>query len=174
MADTATYEIEFQEGERMTQLLKQYPKIAGDELHNAMTDSVRHTTLAIQKRTPLYTTKLRRSIAWTVERDIRGAEVPSITGTIGTPLVYGPAVELGLPPGTLPPEEPLIRWAAVVLGDGEAGKAVRWSIFHRGTKKPPAAMFARGWRQSRRWVSVRFRLALIRIVERLAEGGGNG
>ena len=63
----ATYEINFQEAERMSELLRRYPEIAGYELRAAMTDSVRKTTLEIQKRTPVYTTKLRRSIAGEVE-----------------------------------------------------------------------------------------------------------
>lgn len=171
---SATYEIGFQEAERMTKLLEKYPAISSDELHKAMIGAVGRVTQEIQKRTPVYTTQLRRSIVGTVERSLIGQAGASIVGTVGTDSPYALAVEFGLPAGHLPPEEPLIRWAAVVLGDGEAGKAVRWAIFHRGTKKPPKAMFARGWREARRWVSVRFRLALIRITERLAQGGQNG
>jgi hypothetical protein len=68
----------------------------------------------------------------------------------------------------LPPREPLIRWAAVVLGDGDAGDAVRWSIFKRGTKGK--FMFAKGWRESRGWVSNRFKQALAQITKRPANG----
>lgn len=168
---TATYEINFQEAERMSKLLEKYPSISSDELHKAMVGSVRRVTVEIQKRTPVYTTQLRRSIVGRVERSLIGQAGAEIVGSVGTDSPYALAVEFGLPAGHLPPEEPLIRWAAVVLGDGEAGKAVRWAIFHRGTKKPPRAMFAQGWREARGWVSQRFQQALAEIVKRLGNGG---
>lgn len=164
----ATYEIEFQEGERMTALLKRYPSIAGDVLKGAMTKAVGLTTRNIQRVTPVYSTKLRRSITGTVESSVIGQQVPSIVGTVGTDSEYAVPVELGRRPGSLPPREPLIRWAAVVLGDGDAGDAVRWAIFKRGTK--PRGMFAKGWRASRRAVSETFKRALGEIVKRLQRG----
>ncbi len=170
MADvTGSYEINFQEAERISNLLAEYPQIAGDEMQKAMLHAVRITRLAVQKYTPVYTTQLRRSIVGRVERNIVG-QAADVTGIVGTDKEYALAVELGRGPGSLPPEEPLIRWATVVLGDGEAGKAVRWAIFHRGTKKPPKAMFARGWREVYPRVVARFKQALSAIVERLAGG----
>lgn len=170
MADyQGTYTIDFQEAERMSQLLAKYPAIAGDELAQAMNESVSRVTKAVQRFTPLYSTKLRQSIVGRVETSILGAQAPSITGTIATDLVYALPVEVGRRPGSLPPREPLIRWAAVVLGDGDAGDAVRWAIFKRGTKGK--FMFARGWRDTRGWVSERFKRALGQIVKRLASNG---
>jgi hypothetical protein len=69
----------------------------------------------------------------------------------------------------MPPLEPLIRWAAVVLGDGDAGPAVRWAIYRRGIKG--RFMFEQGWRAARSYVVGRFRQALTRIVKRLSNGG---
>ena len=92
-----------------------------------------------------------------------------ITGIVGTDKEYALAVELGRRPGSLPPLEPLIRWAAVVLGDGDAGHAVRWAIFKRGIKGK--FMFARGWREVYPRVTERFKQALSEIVKRLANNG---
>lgn len=164
---TGTYEINFREVERMRRLLAKYPEIASRELGAAMRDSVRHTEQIVQKLTPVYSTRLRRSIVGRVEQSIAGGQ-PSITGIVGTDKEYALPVELGRRPGSMPPLEPLIRWAAVVLGDGDAGPAVRWAIYRRGTK--PRGMFARGWRQARGWVSKRFARALTQIVKGVADG----
>ncbi len=167
---TATYEVEFKDGDQLAQVLAKHPEISRDELQKAMIGAVRVTTQAVQKYTPLYTTRLRRSIVGTVEmRGITRQQGGSITGIVGTPLVYAPAVEFGLSAGHLPPEEPLIRWAAVKLGNGEAGKAVRWSIFHHGTQGQ--YMFKKGFEEVRGWVMRRFEQALDAIAKRLAQGG---
>ncbi len=87
---------------------------------------------AAQRRAPVYTGTLRRSIATDVRR-IGG----DVVATVGSNLVYAPAVEYGRRPGSMPTPQALRRWVVRKGMDENAAYLVARAIGRRGTKPRP-------------------------------------
>ncbi len=86
-----------------------------------------------QKRVPVAFGTLRRSIATRVKH-IGG----DIVATVGTNLVYGPAVEYGRPAGKkMPPPRALQRWVVKKGMNKSMAFVVARAIGRRGTKPRP-------------------------------------
>lgn len=94
----------------------------------------------------------------------------TVEGTVGTPLVYAPAMELGTKPHK-PPVAPLIPWVKQVLGlaDKEAeraAEAISWKIARHGTQG--AFMFQKALDANRQQLARILEAAGPRILARLA------
>ena len=187
--DTANYQVEAPELERIQAALEQYPRIAYGILSRAMSETVVTVTSNIKREMqrptrrgqrgamgrPIDQGRLIGSIGGRVEAigGTMGGVTQSLQGIVDAGGVdYALGVEVGQPPGTNVPIEPLKRWAHLKLGDENLAYPVRAVIRKHGTKG--YFMFARGWLRSQRWVRKRFRRALRDIINTVRGHGGTG
>ena len=97
-----------------------------------------------------------------------------VTGTVGTPVLYGEVIELGRRPGqTPPPIAPLIPWVRSKLGidDAKEQRSVAFAIARKIGKSgfPGVHMFQRAWAENEQWVQGQLSTIPHRVVMRLQE-----
>lgn len=165
---SAAYEIKMIGDKQIRAALARYPQISQDVLKPTTTRAVILVESAIKPHTPVHMGRLISSIHHQVT-PIGGGDVQ---GVVGTNVDYAIPVELGRPPGSFPPMEPIKRWCHLVLGDEGLWFVVARAIATRGTA--PRAMFATGWKESIGAVRAMFDQALKEIVRRIARAGGGG
>lgn len=165
MSDQVVVDIDTKELERF---IKQYPaleRILFDEINSAVTGSVDIFHEQVIGRTPVGVTgNLRNSISPV----IRGRS-PFLIGTLRTSIVYGQAVEHGLPPGHRVHPEALELWVIRKLGvspekSQQVASAVAEGIRLRGTRG--AHMFEEGFEAGRRPVERLWRGVPARAISR--------
>lgn len=105
------------------------PPALTNRLRSAMQESLGYLQGQVQKETPVNFGLLRGSI---LPRPITGTAM-SLTGTIGTPLVYGLVMERGRRPGKFPPIAPLELWAQRVIGKPGLGFVIARAIARKGS-----------------------------------------
>lgn len=162
-----TIEVHVDGLDAVMQMLGRAPEIAKQELLTAMNKSLVIVQGAARANAPVGVSgDLRRSI----NMDIRNASVASITGVVGTSVVYGPCVEMGTVPH-YPPLAPLRLWVQrkLQVADNEiegVARAIQRKIGRAGTLPKPFLMPA--WEVSQAKVNTLFNNAVKRIVERMS------
>lgn len=165
MSDQVVIDINTKE---LEQFIKRYPgfeQMLFDEINSAVTGSVDIFHEQITARTPVGVTgNLRNSI----QPVIRGRS-PFLVGTIKTSMVYGRAVEHGLPPGHRVHPEALELWVIRKLGvspdqSRQVASAIAEGIRLRGTRG--AHMFEEGFEAGRGPVERLWRGVPVRAISR--------
>lgn len=89
--------IKVEGADELLRAFQQAPQIVQKEMRSAMEASVRHVKAEVQRRTPVRTGRLRRSIGDNV--DVRGR---TVRGIVGTNVYYGLFLEHGTKRGIYP------------------------------------------------------------------------
>jgi hypothetical protein len=165
---TAEYTVDVEGGDDLRNRLRRYPQIAQAVLVPAMKRSVIHTSGNVKDFTPVYMSRLVNAIGERVESI--GGEIKGVVHA--GDVKYAVDMEVGPPAGRWPNMEALRRWAHLVLGDADAAPAIARALFEGRSRvqRRPYAMFAKGWKAAKGWVSREFRRARDEIVRRLAGG----
>lgn len=127
----------------------------------------------VVERTPAAHGTLRQSVFGEVQAFPDGL---GVEGVVGAGAGYAPYVELGTRPH-MPPLAPLVDWVEVKLGlRGKealrAARAIRWSIFQRGTLA--IGMFHLTLRDQLPEIEASFDRAMIDINAHLLDGDAAG
>jgi hypothetical protein len=159
--------------DELVDLWSQAPELVQRELTSAAWASSLRVEREVRERTPKGANGfLGMSIAALEPVVIPGG----VMGIVGTSLGYAEPVELGTKPH-MPPVQPLVEWAEVVLGlDGKDAEQAAWAIARKISKKGTegAFMFRDGFAVSEDYIKRKFRQALSNIRAALAGGGTDG
>ena len=169
---TVAYEIEIVGLEEQLDRFKRFAPIADPILSTSMTRSTILLRNNIVPRVPVFTGRLRNSMA----SEVKHLGPLSIVGKVGSTLrdeIYPEVMEFGRKPGKMPPPQALERWVHLKLGvpvDDAPGVAynVARRIGARGIK--PKRFMQRGWAASVQAIQREFAFALERIAEALSNG----
>lgn len=111
------------------------PDIFLEELATAVLQGQMLAEREVKERTPTSGAGTLRDSIGALPIELSGA---TVRGEVGTSLSYAEGIELGTRPH-MPPAEPLMDWVRRKLGVPpekveDVAQAIRWKIFHRGTK----------------------------------------
>lgn len=165
MSDQVVIDIDAKELEMLVRQFPQLETVLFAEINSAMTGSIGIIHEQVTGRTPVGVSgNLRNSISPV----IRGRS-PFLIGDIRTSMVYGRAVEHGLPPGHRVHPEALELWVIRKLGvspdeSKQVASAIAEGIRLRGTRGKH--MFEEGFEAARQPVEKLWRGVPVRAINR--------
>lgn len=110
---------------------------AGVNYRPVMTQAMQRSTQKVKNAIQNNITSKGITFQGSLRRSVQINTATFDRGVVGVGERYGAVVEFGRRPGSMPPVEPIERWASIKLGAPGAGFVIARKIKQQGTKAQP-------------------------------------